>query len=178
MNAEKILFFTNQQKILRFLLNNPGEKFYDRQISMLSGVSRAGANFALRGLAEIGLINKETKGKMNFYYLSADTLLAKELKIVLSLLSINDLVRKTKEECSKIVLYGSAACGENTKDSDIDLLFITPEKSKVNAAVLKDRQREKIQPVVMTQNELIKMKTENPVFYKEINEGKVLWIKE
>lgn len=178
MNSEKILFFTNQQKILKFLLDNSDEKYYDRQISLLSGVSRAGTNFALRDLTLAGLIHKEQKGKMNFYHLSGDTALAKEIKIVLNILSINDMVMKAREYCDKIVLFGSAAKGENHKASDIDLLFITPEKSKVSALTLKDSQREKLQPVIVTQNEFIKMKIDNLAFYKEVGEGKVLWIRE
>lgn len=178
MNLENILFFTNHQKILRFLLERPGEQFYDRQISLLSNVSRAGTNFALRDLAKTGIIEKEKKGKMNFYHLSLNTVLVKELKIILNLMLLKELTEKTMEYCSKIVLFGSAAKGENAKESDLDILFITTDKQKVNSIVLKDRLREEIQPVIVTQNDFIKMKTENPVFYKEINEGKVLWIKE
>jgi predicted nucleotidyltransferase len=178
MNLEKILFFTNHQKILRFLLDNPGEKFYDRQISLLSSVSRAGTNFALRDLAKMGIIEKEKKGKLNFYYIALNFALAKELKIVLNIMLLNELTEKTKEYCSKIVLFGSAAKGENTKESDIDILFLTTEKQRVNSIVLKDKSREKIQPIIATQNDFIKMKTENPVFYKEVSDGKVLWIKE
>ncbi len=178
MKLEKILFFTNQQKILKFLLEHPGEKYYDRQISLLSGISRAGTNFALRDLAKTGIVQREKKGKMNFYHISTEPLLVKELKIVLNMLMLNELVGKTLEYCSKIVLFGSASKGENEKDSDIDILFVTTDKSRVSSIVLKDSLREKLQPVVVTQNDFIKMKTENPVFYKEVNEGKVLWIKE
>jgi len=178
MNLEKILFSTNQQKILSFLLKNPEEQYYDRQISLLSKVSKAGTNFALRDLAKAGIIEKEKKGKMNFYQLSENTALVKELKIVLNIMLVNELTEKTKEYCSKIILFGSASKGENNKESDIDILFITTEKQKVNSIVLKDHSREKIQPVIVTQNDFIKMKSDNPVFYKEVNEGKVIWIRE
>ncbi|MCB4791647.1 MAG: nucleotidyltransferase domain-containing protein [Elusimicrobia bacterium] len=177
LGLEKVLFFTNHQKILKFLLDNPEQKYYDREIANITGVSRAGANFALRDLAKIGIIDKEKKGKMNFYHVSLVTAIVKELKTLLNILTISELIDTASEYSSKIVLFGSALKGENTQESDLDILFITDDKEKVHSIILKDKNREKIQPVIATQNDFIKMKKENPVFYNEINNGKILWIK-
>ena len=177
MSLQDIVFFTNQQKILRFLLENPGEKYYDREISQLSHVSRAGTNFALRDLAKSGIIAKERKGKMNFYHVPPSGALVKELKIVLNMLTLNDLLDKTREICSKIVLYGTAAKGENAHAGDMEVLFITTDKAKVFSLILKDKARDNMQPVVVTQADFNKMMSENPFFHTKVNEGKVLWEK-
>ena len=79
---------------------------------------------------------------------------------------------------SLVTMAGSHAYGMSTPESDIDILFVTTDKSKVNTVVMKNSLRERLQPIVVTQNDFIKMKIENAVFYKEVNEGKVLWIKE
>lgn len=177
MNLEKLLFFTNHQKILRFFLDNPEEKYYDRQVSLLTKVSRAGTNFALRDLSKVGILKKETKGKLNFYYILVSDPIIKELKVLLNVLLIAPLIEKTKEYCSKIVLFGSTAKGVNTKESDIDILFVTPNKEKINTIIMKDNIREKLQPVILTQNDFVGLQTENPIFYEKIIEGKILWIK-
>lgn len=177
MNVQDIVFFTNQQKILRFLLEKPNEEFYDRQISILSQVSRAGTNFALRELAKAGIIVKDKKGKMNFYHVSASSALIKELKIVLNIIILSDLLEKTREICIKIILLGSSAKGENANENDMEVLFITNDKAKVYSLIVNDISREKMQPVVATPNDFDKMMTENPFFVKKVNEGKVLWEK-
>ena len=58
-----ILCSTNSQKILDFLLSHPNEEFYDRQVSKLTGVSRAGTNFSLRDLVKSNLIQREKRGR-------------------------------------------------------------------------------------------------------------------
>lgn len=177
MFAENILFFTNQQKILKFMLANSGEKYYDSQISLLSGVSRAGANCALRELASSGLIQSERKGNMNFYHIDPGNEMIKQLQVMLAMAVINELVMKAKGDCSRIVLYGSAARGENSKGRYINLLFITAEKTKVNDMHMQSHNIAKILPVIVTQDEFTKMQNDDAIFGKEINEGKVIWNK-
>jgi predicted nucleotidyltransferase len=178
MNAiENILYFTNQQKILRFLLSNAEQKFYDRQISLLANVSRAGTNFALRDLAKAGIVEREKQGRMNYYHVSLRDPLIREMKVILNIATLQELLHKCKPWCRKIVIFGSAAKGENTADSDYDIMFLSNEKSKVHEIILKSGLREKVQPMVVTQNELAAMKTKNQVFYNEVMGGKVLWEK-
>ena len=74
---KQILYATNNQKILYFLMEHIGEEFYDRQISKLTGVSRAGTNFALRELVKGGLIKRENRGRMSFYRLERQNILIK-----------------------------------------------------------------------------------------------------
>ena len=74
-----------------------------------------------------------------------------------------------------IVLYGSAAKGENTAGSDIDVFILTRTPNEVEKIIFKDKLREKIQYVAHTPNDFIKSKKRNPTFYKEIEKGLVLW---
>ena len=172
---EPIIYSTVQQKVLKFLLKNPGEQFFSSQLTRLAGLTRSATNLALHDLVETGLVEYETKGRMKFYSVSLDSPLVKETKYLLNLVFLNGIVNKLKPLCSKIILFGSAARGENKKDSDFDLLLITNDKSKVNAILSKCEIREELQPVIVTQNEYAVMKARNEVFYKEIQMGRVLW---
>jgi len=173
--TEKILFFTNCQKVLSFLIQNPDKEYFDREVSKLMDVSRAGTNFALRELAEKGLILREKRGRMYFYKAQSNDILIKYLKIVQNIVSLHYLIEKLKKLSLKIVLYGSAANGENTAESDIDVFILTRIPDEVEKIIFKDKLRKKIQYVAHTPNDLIKSKKRNPTFYKEVEKGIVLW---
>lgn len=172
---KSIIYSTVQQKVFEFLLNNPGEQFFSYQVTQLAGLTRSATNLALHDLVETGLVEYETKGRMKFYSVSLDSPFIKEMKYILNLVFLNGIVNKLKPLCSRIILFGSAARGENKKDSDFDMLLITNYKDKVNVILSKSEIREELQPVIVTQNEYAAMKAKNEVFYKEIQMGRVLW---
>jgi predicted nucleotidyltransferase len=173
--SEKLLFFTNVQKILSFLIKNPDKEYFDRQISKLTGVSRAGTNFALRDLVKEGLIVREKKGRMYFYKALSNDAFIKYLKILQNIVTLLPLIKKFKKYSLKIVLYGSTAKGENTAESDIDIFIMTRDTDEIKEIIFKDKLREKIQYVVHTPNDFIKSKKNSPVFYSEVEKGIVLW---
>lgn len=168
---ENILCSTNSQKILDFLLSHPNEEFYDRQISKLTGVSRAGTNFSLRDLVKSNLIQRQKRGRMCFYKIDYKDTLIKHLKIVQNIILLYPLVSVLKTISLKIILYGSAAKGENLTNSDIDLFILSNHLKKVKNIIFKNRLREKIQYVINTPTEFAKLKKQNPVFNKEISKG-------
>lgn len=172
---KKILFATNCQKILSFLIKNPDKEYFDREISKLTGVSRAGTNFALRDLAKEGLILRDKRGRMYFYKTPADNVLIKYLKISQNIAFLFYLIEKLKKTSLKIILYGSAAKGENTAESDIDIFIMTRYPEEAEKIIFKDKLREKMQYIIKTPTDFIKYKKNKPVFCKEIEEGIILW---
>ena len=84
-------------------------------------------------------------------------------------------MNKLKEISEKIILFGSCADGEDTSESDIDLLVLTNEKEKVNKKILNTKFNRKIQAVVVNTSDLIKIKEKDKAFYQEINKGITLW---
>lgn len=172
---QKLLFFTNAQKILYFLIQNPDKEYIEQEISKSTGVSKSGTNFALRDLAKEGLVLQEKRGRMYFYKVPFDGILTKYLKILQNIILSYSLVEKLKKHSLKIVLYGSAARGENHSGSDIDIFIMSRNPNEVGKIMFKDKLREKIQYVAHSPNDLIKTKKSNPIFYGEIEKGIVLW---
>ena len=170
-----IVYSSSTQKVLYFLLSSPDEKYFDREISRLSKVSKAAANFALRDLIKAKVVSREKKGRMYFYHVDTNDFLIRQLKITQNLVNIQTLIDKLKDSSLKIVLYGSSAKGENLKDSDIDLFILSREPQKVKDLIYKSQLREKIQYVVDTPQDLAELKKENPVFFKEIFTGITLY---
>ena len=173
--TKNILFSSNSQKILDFLLSHPNEEYYDRQISKSTGISKSGTNYALRELAVAQLVRRKKRGRMCFYSVDDQDSLVKQLKILQNIALLHPLVLKLRTISLKIILYGSAALGENLAHSDLDIFIETRDPKRVKRLIYKDPLREKMQYMVNTPNELAKLKKENPVFYKEISKGITLW---
>lgn len=171
---KEIFYTTCQQRILYFLLAHPGQKYYDREISRLVRVGRASSNYALRSLTGTGLVEREKKGRMYFYYVSPEDPLIRQLKITQNLIDVRPIVEKLKDISLKIVLYGSSAAGANHAGSDIDLFILIRDAKKVKGLIYKSPLKERLQQVISTPQDLVKLKKDNPVFYKELSCGIVL----
>ncbi len=172
---KEIFYSTSAQKVLYFLLAHPGRKYYDREVSRLAKAGRAAANYSLRALIDTGLVKREKRGRMYFYYVSPEDPIIRQLKVIQNLIDIVPLVEKLKDASLKIVLYGSSAFGVNHAESDIDLFILTRDPKKVKDFIYKSPLQEKLQHTIVTPQDIVKLKKKNPVFYKEVSRGIVLY---
>lgn len=170
----EIFYATCQQRVLYFLLAHPDQKYYDREISRLVKAGKASTNYALRGLIDTGLVEREKRGRMYFYFVNPEDPIIRQLKITQNLIDIRPLVEKLKDISLKIVLYGSSAVGTNHAGSDIDLFVLTRDIKKAKDIIYKNPLMERLQHVITTPQDLVKLKKDNPVFYREVSGGIVL----
>ena len=170
----EILYSTSVQKVLSFLLARPEERFYDREVSRLTKVGRAATNYSLRTLIASGLVEREKRGRMYFYYVTLVDPIIRQLKITQNLIYIRPLVEKLKDISLKIILYGSFATGTNHAGSDIDLFVLSREPKKVKGLIYKSPFKERLQYVVNSPQDFIRLKRDNPVFRKEVSSGIIL----
>lgn len=172
---KKLLYSTNNQKILYFLLEHIGEEHYDRQIANLTGASRAGTNFALRELVKAGLAKREKRGRMSFYRLEQKSIFIKYLKLIQNMTLLQPLTDKLIPLSLRLILYGSASKGENRAGSDFDVFILTRDTKEIERTIFESNLRERVQYVVNTPNEFAKLKKKNTIFYREILDGIILW---
>jgi len=172
---EKILFTTNAQKILEFLIQTPGEEYLSREIQIAVKISKAGTNFALNDLVNAGFVRRKKRGKMYLYSINFDHPIVKQLKVLKVIMSLESLLKKIRNKSQKIILYGSSSRGENTKDSDIDLFVITNSSPKVEKIIKNSSKGKVIQLITRTPLKYIEMEKTDPIFYAEIGRGIVLW---
>ena len=168
---KKLLVATNPQKIIDFLIQNPGKEYLSREIQRATGISKAGTNFALRDLAKTGLVEREKRGNVLLYSVDFRNPVIKQLKVLKTVSSLSSLIKKLQEETKKIILYGSSSRGEDVKDSDIDLFVVTNSPQSVERIV----SGKNIQLTIRTPLKYVEMEKKEPVFYKEIEQGIVLW---
>jgi len=175
---KNFLFSTAGQRVWDFLCRNPQESFYSAQVAQRTGLSAGGTNEVLRTLAKQGLVQVEKKGRMAFYRVDIRLPLIKQFKLLRNLALAEELIKKIKVYSEKIVLFGSCMKGEDTAESDIDVFIVGRNKEEIRKKMPQVKEGRNVQLVLKTPQEYLLMESEEPVFYKEIQGGMVLWQKE
>jgi predicted nucleotidyltransferase len=166
--------------VLHFLLSDPMEQFHEREIVRRTGVSVGAVNQILRSFQRVGLVEKDRRGKINLYRANLKDPVARQFKVLFNVFTLSDLVDKVKQISDRIVLFGSCAEGTDVKDSDIDLFILTPDTETVNREARRCEQKidRKLSLIVVTPDELAKMKTRDKPLYERISRGMILWERE
>lgn len=170
-----ILFSTNSQKVLDFILKYLHRDFIEAEIQKAVKISRSGINYALRELEAADFISRNKRGKAYFYTLNHKNPVVRQLKVLQTIIEIDPLYKRLKGISSRIILFGSSCRGENTSDSDIDLLIISRSKEEIGKEIQKYPSKRKIQAVVRSNLQFNEMKQKEPDFYEQVIKGIVLW---
>jgi len=173
----KNLFFkSNTQKVLRSLLQYSERALLPSDIKKDLKISRAGIHSALQELLKKDLIQRKQKGKAYVYQAKLELSVLKQFKILDSVIELQSLVKRLSPLVDKIILFGSCSRGENTEDSDIDLLIITHDKEGVKEG-LKRFMNFCLKPIIKTQVEFVNLEKKDPTFYSEMIRGIILFEK-
>jgi DNA-binding transcriptional ArsR family regulator len=164
---------TVEQAVLAFLAGDPHQSYYDRQVAEETGLSRGAVNGALRTLAGFDLLRVERKGRMKFYAANLDDARIRAFKSLLNITCLAPLVRRLSRHALRVVLFGSAAEGRNTPQSDFDLFVLTNTPDAVRRLIPTHGLR--VQAVVVTPTGLAELEQKEPVFAGQIKKGLELW---
>ncbi|MDD4203314.1 MAG: nucleotidyltransferase domain-containing protein [Candidatus Omnitrophica bacterium] len=176
MNIETLLSKINRQ-VLYFLCQFPYDSFYSAQIAKKTSLSKGGVSQSLRFLTKEKLIIVQRKGRMAFYQINISSPIIQSFKLFYNLLMLRPFIEAIKPYSSKIVLFGSCADGTDSNQSDIDMLVISNKKSEVSTCLSSFKTVRKIQVILKSPEEYISLEKKEPVFYNEIQKGRVLWDK-
>lgn len=166
--------------VFELFLSDPISEYHEREVVRRSRVSKGSANRMLRLLAGLGFLTRERKGRMVFYKLNEKEAVVRQFKILANVFALKELVDGIKEDCRRIVLFGSSAQGTDAKDSDIDLFVLTSAKNSVRRRVtdFNRRSERKVAPIIVDANEFVKLKREDRPLYENVERGIVLWERE
>ena len=166
---------TNAQKVLVFLIQDPGRQFLANEIQKATKVSRAGVNFSLRKLTGEKLILREKKAKIFLYSVDHNNPVIKQSKVLNTVMLLEPVINKLKAFSQKIVLFGSCSRGDNAADSDIDIFILSNSPDVIEEKIKKNKLGKKIQAIIRNSTQFIKMEKEEPIFWAEIDRGIILW---
>ncbi len=175
---EKLDFITpTVLKVLYIFHKDPMQELHEREVMRKAKISKGSANSILRRLSETGILERKKTGRMVFYKFDNRSPVARQLKILFNVYSLQKLVDQLKPHCKRIVLFGSCAEGLDVRESDIDLLILTQKREEVMeevSAYQKNLDR-KLSPIIVNANEFTKLKREDRPLYHRIVKGIVLW---
>jgi predicted nucleotidyltransferase len=163
-------------KILYLFHEEPMQELHEREVVRRARVSKGSANKILRKLSEIKVFNRSKRGRMVFYSLNMKNAVARQFKVLFNVYSLNELVEEIKQDCKRIILFGSCSEGTDVKESDVDLFILTNEKNRVKSIVnTYQKAGKRIAPIIVNSNEFIKLRREDKPLYDRILKGILLW---
>ncbi len=179
-SIRQLLVASGEQKVLNYLVSQDDWQTA-KEIQKKVGLSKAAVNFALNKLSKLDLVKKDQKGKTYLYRVSSSypfVVLAKQFKVLDNIIACLPLIEKLKSVSQKIILFGSAARGEDLQESDIDILVVTHNKKKAKDLAEKSLLKRKIQLIAKSPLDFAELEKKAPVFFREVELGIVLWEKE
>jgi predicted nucleotidyltransferase len=165
----------SELKVLNHLSLAPEGRGFISQIARDIGTSKGEVSKAVKVLKQGGLVRVELSGRNVFCSVDRRSPVVACLRTAFNLLEIIPKIEALHECADKIILFGSCAQGSDTLNSDIDLLVITREKTKVNKMAQKIRLSRAIQWVIKTPQEYVVLNNKEKVFAGEIGRGLIIW---
>lgn len=164
-------------RILAAMAEDPEREYYQREIAKLAGISIGATSQKLRKLSGHGLVTSRKSGRMMFYRYDLRDPVSRQLKILLNVNAIHEMIREFRDHAKRVILFGSCAEGTNVKSSDIDLFVLTEDNKKVRqiASAHGAKLDRKVSPIVVNANEFRQLRSKDEPLYERINKGIVLW---
>lgn len=163
-------------KILSFFLRNPTKKVPYTIIRKTLKIAKASLTKYLKFLLKEEFIKVEVIGLNKIYELNKESVIVKQLKILDNLLLLSEIKRLCNKHEIEIYLYGSAARGEDTESSDIDLLVIgkiSKEQIFSDIAGISKKIERDIKFSVFSPLEWSKMARKDAAFYERVEKDKI-----
>jgi predicted nucleotidyltransferase len=180
---EKLITSSARVKVIKLLLLNEDQRYYQREIAELAGlpvraVQREGAK-----LAEIGLLRRIEDGNRIYFQANPACPIFPELKrILLKTVALEFLLSESLSRDGQIevaFIYGSYAANQETITSDVDLFVIGSILSRELSAAVRpvqaDIQRE-INYHLVTPQEFRERLEKGDGFLRNVLEGPKIFV--
>jgi len=127
-NLEKLFGSRIRTKLLTWFFTHTKEKFFIRQLAPIIGEDHANLSRELIRLEKFGILVSERQGSQKYFQVNEGCSFLNELRgLVLKTTGIAGQVKSKIEQIKGIkiaFIYGSFARGQETAESDVDLLLV------------------------------------------------------
>jgi predicted nucleotidyltransferase len=174
----EIPFNKNLNKLMFLFIGTPAKKFTQAEIRKFTDLSKRTVIKWLDALESYSFLKTEHIGRNILYYANLENPVMKQMKILINVSVLYELaVQVAKELEAEVYLYGSAARGEDTEKSDIDLLIIgdkVPRNAVMAKLALLEKQLErKISFQIFTSLEWSQAARKDKPFYERVEKDKI-----
>ncbi|RQT17113.1 nucleotidyltransferase domain-containing protein [Burkholderia contaminans] len=123
------LFSDYRRRALGLLLLRPDQALHVREIARLTGTTPGTLHKELSKLAEAGILSRDRQGNQVLYRANRSCPIFEELASIMRKTSgmgdvLSDALLPCAEEISVAFVFGSVARGQETADSDVDVMVI------------------------------------------------------
>lgn len=163
-------------RLLRLFLFKSDIEMHQAEVIDRSGLSRMTTTKFLKIFESNGILSESKKGDLKLYSINHGNPIIKQLKILVNVTEIYEYIKGLSGESTEVFLFGSAARGEDTDTSDIDLLVITGLDKPTIANTLgrlKNNMRREINPLIYTSMEYSRLALTDKVFYENFEKDKI-----
>jgi len=155
-----------KEEIIKFFINEPEMEFHVRELSRILKKSPTTISKYLGEYGKQGILKSERKFNHLFFKANTENRVFRQIKLNYNLQSLQmsgvvDFLEVELNYPSAIVLFGSFAKANNNKNSDIDILVISPSKKKISLEKFEEKLNKKIQLFVHSKEEIKKLKQKN-----------------
>lgn len=163
-------------KFLEFFLVNPYKEVYIRELAKKLKISPFATKKYADALVKEGLILDEKRANSRYLMANTKNLFYKHSKIAYTIRQLLksgllDFLKENISNVTSITLFGSLAKGEDTEESDIDIIIIGKEKH-LSLGEFENKLDKDITLHFFSWSEWNKQaKEENPFYYEIINYG-------
>ncbi len=160
------------QRVLELFFDEPFREFHLREAARKANVSAPTAKIQLDKFAKKGIIEKSSKANLSLFKANTKSKRFQLLKTAyfLEKMEKSGLVEEIKKRLrpQAIVLFGSTARGEDSRESDIDLLVISKNKQDIEQYAFEKKLGREINMTVFFPGEWRKKASEDKPFYQRI----------
>ncbi|MCK4505287.1 MAG: nucleotidyltransferase domain-containing protein [Candidatus Aegiribacteria sp.] len=180
----KILSSRTRAEIFTILFGLNPHELHIREIARRSELSEATIRQELNKLAGLDLVTSRRESNRVYYCANRDNPLYKEIhSIVLKTTGLVDVLRVALEDSQIEVafVFGSFATGEESANSDIDLMIIGDIGLRAVSRLLSgvsERIEREINPHIMTREEYLIRRVSGDHFVTNVLKGPKLFVKE
>jgi len=163
-------------RLLKVFLFRPNMEAHQAEVVSASGLSRMTVTRLLNTFEKSGILKVSKKGDLKLYSIVEGHPIIKQLKIFINVTDILMQVKGLSGKGVEIYLFGSAARGEDTEDSDIDLLIISSLKKDIifkALGKLRYNLNREVNPIVYTPMEYSKLPETDKAFYEGFEKDKI-----
>ncbi len=172
----ELLAEKNLVRLLVFSLQHPTTELSQVEIRKRVKMARTTLIKWLAYFVKQDIILLKKVGPTNLYSLNREDSFVKQLKILQNLSLLINLKKTLSKHNVKLYLYGSAARGEDTENSDLDILVIGRVKkeeiigeiNKLSAGI-----NRKISSVIFSDLQWSEMARKDKAFYERVEKDKV-----
>lgn len=147
----ELLGGSGRYKALRCIYEQPGRAFGTRELAALAGIDPSNASRWLRRWSEVGLVERRMERGTPVFLASRDPGLAPLAQLLQQDTRTSQLLSreldKLGDQVEAAAIFGSAARGESSEGSDVDLLLLTDLPQLKVQALFKASGRELGRPV-------------------------------